>query len=108
MRLTLRALMVFVPLCAGCGVFGKKNKLAQPALPGKPRQVPGADMSKVKPTTARSQKPDQPPVIALPPATAADGDVKVKVVAYVNNMPIFDSEVRESLVMRGRELEGLS
>jgi parvulin-like peptidyl-prolyl isomerase len=81
----------------------------KPALPGQTIKLPGTDMSKTTPPSAvRTQKPEQPPVIALPPATAADGKVEVKVVAYVNNMPIFDSEVREGLMMRLRELEGLS
>src|SRR5262245_20735099 len=110
MRSILRALLLIAPLCAGCGLLGKKPKSASPVLPGQSIKLPGTDMSKTTapPTTARSQKADTPPVIALPPATAADGKVEVRVVAYVNNMPIFDSEVREALVMRLRELEGLS
>src|SRR5439155_21027013 len=109
MRSILRALLLIAPLCAGCGLLRGKPKSASPVLPGQSIKLPGTDMSKVTPpTTARSQKPEGPPVIALPPATAADGDVKVKVVAYVNNMPIFESEIREALVMRLRELEGLS
>jgi parvulin-like peptidyl-prolyl isomerase len=109
MRKMLYGALLIAPLCAGagCGLFNRSK--AKPALPGSSIKLPGTDMSKTTPpSTARSQKPEGPPVIALPPATAADGDVKVKVVAYVNNMPIFDSEVREALVLRMRDLEGLS
>src|SRR5262249_20110856 len=109
MRLTLRALLLSFPLWAGlgCSLFNKSKP--KPALPGQTIKLPGTDMSKTTPPSAvRTQKPEQPPVIALPPVTAADGKVEVKVVAYVNNMPIFDSEVREGLMMRLRELEGLS
>src|SRR4051794_27762649 len=104
MRSILRGLLLTVALWTGvgCNLFSKKPKSAGPVLPGQSIKLPGTDMSKTAPppTTARSQKPEGPPVIALPPSTAADGDVKVRVVAYVNNMPIFDSEVREGLVMR--------
>src|SRR5436190_20592088 len=104
-------LLLTIPLWAGlgCNLLRQKPKTFTPPLPGKPMTVPGFEMPKTPAiSTARSQKAEPPPVIALPPTTLADGDVAVKVVAYVNNMPIFESEVREGLMMRLRELEGLS
>jgi parvulin-like peptidyl-prolyl isomerase len=109
MRLFRLSTLLILALCAGCGLLHKKPKKVTPGLPGSKLTLPGSQMPTVSPPSlTRSQKPEQPPIIALPPSTPADGKVEVKVVAYVNNMPIFDSEVREALMMRVRDLEGLS
>jgi peptidyl-prolyl cis-trans isomerase SurA len=86
----------------------QKPPMFKPPLPGQTLQVPGQPVAPTPPKTTRSQKPESPPVVTLPPATLADGEVVVKVVAYVNNVPIFESELREKLIPRLRELENLS
>jgi len=68
----------------------------------------GPGSTQVTPVGAtRSQQPEQPAVLTLPPAKAGDGEVKVRVIAYVNNLPIFDSELREAVIPHLRELQNL-
>lgn len=104
-----RGLMLLALLCAvwSCR-SSQKPRLVSPPLPGQKIQVPGQPVKTTAPSSARSQKPEPPPIVTLPPPTLADGEVVVKVIAYVNNVPIFESELREKLVPRLRELEGLS
>lgn len=102
MRPILRGLLLSSPLLFQVGCLGLKTKPKAKSPP--PLTVP----STAAPKTLRSQKPEPPPVIGLPKATLADGEIAVRVVAYVNNIPIFDTELREGLMLRLRELEGLS
>jgi peptidyl-prolyl cis-trans isomerase SurA len=102
-------LLVLVVFASGPSCRSRtKPPTFSPPLPGKTIQVPGQPVNAMAPTKSRSQKPDQPPIVTLPPPTLADGEIVVKVIAYVNNVPIFDSELREKLMPRLRELEGLS
>ncbi len=106
---TLRGLLVLALLCAVWSCRSSRNpRLVTPPLPGQKIQVPGQPVPSAAPSAARSQKPEPPPIVTLPPPTLTDGEVVVKVIAYVNNVPIFESELREKLIPRLRELEGLS
>ncbi len=79
---------------AGCNLFGKSKSNAT--------MLPGPSMP-IVPKSTRSQKADAAPKIGLPPVTLADGQVQVRAVAYVNNSPIFESELREAMLFRMRE-----
>lgn len=91
----LCGLLIFSSACfgTGCNLFGKPKQTSpgfpSPSLPVYP--------------TARSQKAETPPKVGLPPITLADGEVAVRAVAYVNNSPIFESELREAMLFRLRE-----
>lgn len=90
----LCGLLLILSMCAGmgCNLFSKSPSgpsLPAPALPVYPK--------------ARSQKAEAPPKVGLPPVTLADGEVRVRTVAYVNNSPIFESELREAMLFRMRE-----
>jgi hypothetical protein len=104
----------------GCNALGSRNTASaartaagpSPSIQSSTGVVtnPGAGAGTPSATpvgTTRSQQPEQPGVLTLPPAKIGD-EVRVRVVAYVNNYPIFDSEVREAVLFHMRELEGLS
>jgi parvulin-like peptidyl-prolyl isomerase len=99
-RPTLCGLLMISSVCAGlgCSLFGKP-KAAAPTMP--------APVMPVIPKAARSQKAETPAKVGLPPVTLADGEVKVRAVAYVNNSPIFESELREAMLFRMREVAEL-
>jgi peptidyl-prolyl cis-trans isomerase SurA len=101
LRRNLYGLLLASPAGLGLGCWASAPARSNRPDGTLPASVPDS-------TGTRSQKPDAPVVLALPPTTLADGEVSVRAAAYVNNMPIFDSEVREALVLRMRELEGLS
>lgn len=71
----------------------------------------GSPPGQPMPTSARPQKPDpavkQASTVNLPPVTLADGKVAVRAVAYVNNSPIFETEWRESVMQRARDIINL-
>src|SRR5262245_9970347 len=81
----------------GCGLADSK-KVTQALSP--PGAVP----------EVRSQQSEVIPAAAtnLPPATLADGQVAVRVVAYVNKSPIFESDLRESVANRMQEVASLA
>jgi hypothetical protein len=55
------------------------------------------------------QKPDPQPAsaVVLPAVARGGGEVAVRVMAYVNNSPIFENELRDAAAQRMRELAGL-
>jgi parvulin-like peptidyl-prolyl isomerase len=81
----------------GCHMFGSGKPDPRTARPTLAPPLPPV-MSK-----ARSQK-SETALTGLPPVTLADGDVAVRTVAYVNNTPIFESELREMVAFRLREV----
>ncbi|HEV3146508.1 MAG TPA: peptidyl-prolyl cis-trans isomerase [Gemmataceae bacterium] len=83
---------------AGC-VLSDSNKAPQtptPQLPGIPEAKSPQD--NVIPAAAMS----------LPATTLADGQVAVRVVAYVNKTPIFETELREAVANRMHEVADLT
>jgi parvulin-like peptidyl-prolyl isomerase len=99
-----RSLLLGTPVCLGlgCGSFGQEKQ--------KPIGI-GSPMLPPAPVALRSQKPDPPapaePNVGLPPVTLADGEVAVRAVAYVNNTPIFESELQEAVVLRLKDVAEL-
>ncbi|HLW66626.1 MAG TPA: peptidyl-prolyl cis-trans isomerase [Gemmataceae bacterium] len=83
---------------AGCGLSDSGKTVQSPPPPAGP----------ATPET----KPPQNTVIpaaamSLPPTTLADGMVAVRVVAYVNKTPVFESELREAVAHRMGEVAEL-
>src|SRR5260370_10932472 len=94
-RLLSRFLLA-LPLGVGAGCY-----TAGSATPEKPP---------ANPSLYREQKPeDVRPLSAssLPPTTFADGTIAPRAVAYVNNSPIFESELRDAVMQHVHELAKL-
>ncbi|MFL5340099.1 MAG: peptidyl-prolyl cis-trans isomerase [Gemmataceae bacterium] len=84
-----RGCLLASPLCLAVGCGGV------PAAPEGP------------PPLYRPQKPDgvrQASSVLLPPTTLADGNIAVRAVAYVNNSPIFENELRDQILQHAHEL----
>jgi parvulin-like peptidyl-prolyl isomerase len=98
----LFGLLMISTVCAGvgCRMFGAKTDSAAASRTLAPPLQPV--MAK-----ARSQKSETANGASLPPVTLADGEVAVRTVAYVNNTPIFESELREMIMFRLREAADL-
>jgi parvulin-like peptidyl-prolyl isomerase len=83
---------------AGCGL-ADSNKVAPPAAPANP-------MPAVKPQQSQDVIPAS--ALSLPPTTAVDGQVAVRIVAYVNRNPIYEHEVLDGIGAHLSELESLA
>ena len=82
---------------AGCGLSDSNKGAPSPPPPAPPMPDTKPAPDNVIPASATN----------LPPTTLADGLVAVRVVAYVNKTPIFESELRDSVAHRMGEVAEL-
>ena len=100
-RLYRRCLLA-LPLALGAGCLSSGSATSQP---------PASNAPPANPTLYRPQKIDDvrpAAATSLPPTTLADGKVAVRAVAYVNNSPIFETELRDAVMQHIRELSKLN